>query len=212
MFELDGVSLHWFGHASFMIETSGKTIYIDPYILPDDPKKADLILVTHEHFDHCAVENIMKIANSALIITTEGAAKKCNLNTKVVKEGDSVDLGWVNVKAVPAYNLNKPFHPRGLGVGFIIEINDKKIYHAGDTDFIPEMKELKGIDLALLPIGGTYTMDIDDAVNAVKAFSPRIVIPMHYNSLEGLERDPNEFKEKVESQTNSKVVILSPEA
>ncbi len=213
MFEMDGIKIHWFGHASFMLEASGKRIYIDPYILPTSPEKADVVLVTHEHFDHCAVENIKRLMKEhTILVTTSGCASKCNVPAKTVKEGDKLDMGWLKVEAVPAYNSNKPFHPRGLGVGFVIELNGKRIYHAGDTDFISEMSNIKHIDVALLPIGGTYTMDIDDAVEAVKAIRPNIAIPMHYNSLKGLERDPSQFKGKVESQTDTKVVVLEPEA
>jgi L-ascorbate metabolism protein UlaG (beta-lactamase superfamily) len=197
-FEINGVKITWLGHASFRIEND-VVIYIDPYVLDENPKKADIILTTHEHFDHHAKENFPKIAkeDTEIISPCEGT---------IVKPGDVVETKGVKIEVVEAYNVDKPFHPKGLGVGFVIEINGVRIYHAGDTDRIPEMKELKNIDVALLPIGGKYTMDIDQAVEAVRDIKPKIVIPMHYNYLEETKANPEEFKEKVGD--TAQVVIL----
>ncbi len=213
--KLGDVEIHWFGHASFLIKGDGKRIYIDPYVLPDNPEPADIILVTHEHFDHCAPEQIRRIQNEdTVIITTEGARRKCNGNVKVIHPDESIDIKGVRIHAVQAYNIGKEFHPKGLGVGFVVEISGKKIYHAGDTDFIPEMKDLENfhLDLALLPVGGTYTMDLNDALDALKVIKPRAVIPMHYNYLKGLDISQSrleEFKEKVE-KLGIECYILNP--
>ncbi|MCK4531460.1 MAG: MBL fold metallo-hydrolase, partial [Candidatus Aenigmarchaeota archaeon] len=118
------------------------------------------------------------------------------------------EVEGIRIRAVPAYNLSKHFHPKGDGVGFIIESEGKQVYHAGDTDFIPEMNSLQGLTAVLVPIGGTYTMGIDNAVQAVLAMKPKIAIPMHYNFLGGLEADANDFKQKVESKGETKVEIL----
>ncbi len=200
------MKIQWFGHDSFKIETQRRIIYIDPFVLPRNSELADVILITHDHFDHCAPEKVGEIRKSdTIIVTTAKAAEKLQGNVKTLSEGESMELEELKIEAVPAYNINKPFHPRGTGIGFVVTIDNKRIYHAGDTDFIPEMKDLKNIDVALLPISGTYVMDIDDAVKAVEAIRPKTVMPMHYNYLEGLERDPIEFKRKVEDQTETKV-------
>ena len=126
----------------------------------------------------------------------------------VVRPGDEIEIEGIRIKAVPSYNIGKPFHPKGKGVGYVIEMDGKKIYHAGDTDAIPEMREIE-VDIALLPIGGTYTMDDIEASEAVKnLIKTKVVIPMHYNYLEGLEKDPNRFKELVGD--SAEVVILEP--
>ncbi len=203
------VEIEWFGHASFKLKGS-VVVYIDPFILPDSVEKADIVLMTHEHFDHCVGDKLGVLAKpDTVVVTTEGCSSKLHgYDVIKVKEGDEVEVKGVKIKAVPAYNVNKHFHPRGLGVGFVVNLDGVKIYHAGDTDVIPEMKDLssEGIDVALLPIGGTYTMDDVEAAEAVKLIKPKIVIPMHYNSLEGLEKDPTKFKELVGDE--AEVVIL----
>ncbi len=215
--KLDSVEIHWFGHASFMIKGDGKVIYIDPYVLPDNPEPADIILVTHDHFDHYPPEQIAKIQREGtVIVTTESTAQKCSGDVRVLRPDESVDVKGVRIHAVWAYNPNKQFHPKGYGIGFVVEISGKKIYHAGDTDVIPEMGDLEHfhLDLALLPVGGTYTMDINEALEALKLIKPKAVVPMHYNYLEGLElsRDQlEEFKKKVE-EMGVKCYILEPEA
>ena len=204
------MKIRWLGHASFEIETAGKVIYLDPYIIPKDAKNADLILVSHDHYDHCDTENIEKIKrDKTLILTTEGAAKRISGNVKVVNPGDEVDFDGIKVGAIPAYNIGKPFHPKGAGLGFILESDGKRVYHAGDTDVIPEMGELEEITVALLPIGGTYTMDVKEAVEAAKMINPRIAVPMHYGKIVGSKKDALEFKKLVEKETYTiKVVIL----
>jgi L-ascorbate metabolism protein UlaG (beta-lactamase superfamily) len=204
-------SITFFGHASFLILINNKAVYIDPYILPKNPMKADLILVTHEHYDHCATENINKIKRTDTTIIAPQVCKGKLSNAKIININESIDISGIKIKAVHAYNLNKSFHPKNRGVGYIITFDNKKIYHAGDTDFIPEMKKLEseGITYALLPIGGTYTMDLDEAVEAAISIKPSYVIPMHYNSLPELKTNPSEFKEKIEYRNREiKVLIL----
>jgi L-ascorbate metabolism protein UlaG (beta-lactamase superfamily) len=204
------MKISWFGHDSFLIETSGKIIYIDPFVLPRDSSLADLILVTHEHYDHCSPERIREIqSGSTQIITSKKASEKLSGNIKILREWDVSDFGGgIKIQATPAYNLNKPFHPKGSGLGFIIGSEGKRIYHAGDTDFIPEMNQLGEITVALLPISGVYVMDLEEAVKACLAIKPKIAIPMHYNYLENLRADPKEFKKRVEERSKVKVEIL----
>jgi len=196
----DEVKITWLGHASFLIEGDGMYVYIDPYVLPENPPKADIILSTHEHYDHCPDDNIkLLMKDDTLVVCPKGCCMKLSphgIRCQSISEGDVVEHRGVKIEAVPAYNIGKPFHPRGLGVGYIIEIGRVRIYHAGDTDLIPEMKNIQ-TDIALLPIGGTYTMDMEDAAKAVSLISPKVVIPMHYNYLKGLERDAKEFEKLV---------------
>ncbi|HDD46235.1 MAG TPA: MBL fold metallo-hydrolase, partial [Candidatus Aenigmarchaeota archaeon] len=200
--------IEWLGHASFKIKWDGGVLYIDPYVIKNG-EKADIIFITHEHFDHMDIGKIKTISNEeTIIIAPSSAAQKIGGNVKVVREGESIKIKDIEVEVVPAYNISKPFHPRGLGVGYVIGIEGKRIYHAGDTDFIPEMEKIGNVDVALLPIGGTYTMDVEDAINACLAIKPKIAVPMHYNYLEGLERDPAAFKEGVEKASGIKVEIL----
>ena len=185
---LNNLKIIWLGHAGFRIEAGGRVVYIDPYQITNGPK-ADLILCTHSHFDHQDEKSIKALSKEETEVLIGG---------ENIKEGEEKQISEIKVKAVPAYNLKKHFHPRGAGVGFVIEITGKKIYHAGDTDVIPEMENLKDqIDLALLPIGGTYTMDIKEAVEAVKMIEPKIAVPMHYGTLKETIADPEEFKKLV---------------
>ena len=195
--KIGNISLTWLGHDTFLIEGE-KTVYTDPYVLPANPKKADLILITHDHYDHCDPDKVKQIQKSdTVIVTTPDCARKLTGNIKSIRPGQSVTIGDIAIKAIPAYNVGKQFHPKSSGwVGFVFKVSGTTFYIAGDTDFIPEMSGLKP-DIALLPIGGKFTMDIDQAVEATFSIDPKIVVPMHYDTFGGIEADPNEFKEKV---------------
>ncbi|RLI10676.1 MBL fold metallo-hydrolase [Candidatus Bathyarchaeota archaeon] len=201
----------WLGHASWKVKAAGKTIYIDPY-QGDYDEEADLILATHSHQDHCDPRKIKRVKGSdTVIIAPADCAQKIGAPVRSLKPGEKADLDGVTVEAVEAYNVRRfrspgvPFHPRGLGVGYLVRAEGKTLYHVGDSDFIPEMKELKGIDLLLIPTGGTYTMDNEEAAEAAVAIRPKTVIPMHI-----WDTDPGEFKRKVESVSDVKVVVLRP--
>ncbi|MEM2446414.1 MAG: MBL fold metallo-hydrolase [Candidatus Bathyarchaeia archaeon] len=199
-------NIHWLGHDSFRLEGE-LTIYIDPWKLPPNPPKADIILITHEHYDHCSPEDVAKIQKAdTVIVTIPAAAKKLKGEVKTVKPWDKITVKGIEVETVPAYNLDKPFHPKEAGhVGFIVNFGGKRIYHAGDTDFIPEMKNLK-VDIALLPVSGTYVMTADEAAKAADAIKPQVAIPMHYGEIVGSVKDAQRFKEL----TSVQVVILRP--
>ncbi|RPI79374.1 MAG: MBL fold metallo-hydrolase [Desulfobacteraceae bacterium] len=199
--------IHWLGHDAFRIDGE-KVIYIDPYQIKGGPK-ADIILVTHEHFDHCSPDDIQKIQQAATVIVTEkDSAKKLKGDVRILKSGASILIDKVKIEAVPSYNIDKQFHPQKNGwLGFVLEMNGVRIYHAGDTDFIPEMKNLK-VDIALLPVSGTYVMTADQAIKAALAIKPKLAIPMHYGAIVGTDEDAIKFKEllagKVEVQILNK--------
>jgi L-ascorbate metabolism protein UlaG (beta-lactamase superfamily) len=226
------LSIKWFPHSWFQIKGGGKTIYIDPaYLrtyftdypkriefsrwpdpidgLPEDLEKADIVLVTHHHSDHCKSITINRISGyDTLIIAPKRCVRKLGKKLKIVKPGEEIKVGDISVKALPAYNTmqgssTKKIHLKGNGVGYLLTIEGKTIYHAGDTDLIPEMSALVAIDLALLPIGGTYTMDMQEAVEAAIAIRPKILIPMHRFLV-----DPQEFRRRVESKSDIKVLPL----
>ncbi|MCW3992029.1 MAG: MBL fold metallo-hydrolase [Candidatus Bathyarchaeota archaeon] len=205
------MKLKWLGHASWKVKAGGKTIYIDPY-QGDYDEEADLILSTHSHQDHCDPEKIRRVkGNDTVIIAPADCASKIGAPVRSLKPEERAGFDGVTVEAVEAYNYKRfrspgnPFHPRGLGVGYIIRAEGKTLYHAGDTDFIPEMEGLEGIDLALLPSGGTYTMDNDEAAEAAFAIHPKSVVPMHI-----WDTDPGVLKRKVESESDIRVVALRP--
>jgi L-ascorbate metabolism protein UlaG (beta-lactamase superfamily) len=189
--------IHWLGHASFMIEDS-ITIYIDPYDLPEGLPPADLVLITHDHSDHFSPADLDKILKPATVVVSVKSV--CDQlpakvkHSRVVAPGDTITVGEVTIAAVPAYNIKKDFHPKKKGwVGFVIEVDGRRIYHAGDTDLIPEMEGID-TDVALLPAGGKYTMDAGEAARAANLIRPKVAIPMHWGKIVGSEKDAQAFK------------------
>ncbi|MCX8058608.1 MAG: MBL fold metallo-hydrolase [Spirochaetes bacterium] len=186
------------GHASIKIKYNNKVIYIDPFKISNNEEKADYIFSTHPHFDHYSEEDINKLIykNTVLIVVEELKNKANKLNAKeviFVNPGFKQNHDSIIFETVYAYNINKNFHPKSNNwVGYIIEIDGIKIYHAGDTDFIPEMKNLK-TDIAFLPIGGTYTMNYKEAAEAANSFKPKIAIPIHFGSIIGTKSDAQNF-------------------
>lgn len=218
-YEMNDVEISWIGHATMKVDGS-KTVYIDPFskAMNGDEERADVIIVTHSHFDHFDPDAIKKLSdNETVVVAKEGCeVEKIENSSLVINPGDDIEVRNIKVKAVPAYNKHRfrspgnPYHPQGEVMGVIVEMDGLKFYHAADTDYLNEMKglEMEGLDLAFLPIGGTYTMDVEEAVKAVEAIKPDRVIPIHYNLIDGTEADPQSFKGKVESETSSKVEVL----
>ena len=218
MYNYKGVKITWLGHDGFRIQ-DGQTIYVDPFQIGTNPPRADVILVSHEHFDHCSPDDLKKIVgpNTVIVAHQQSRAELSKLKAKevrIVKPGDKIKVGKLEVEAVPAYNLNKfrepgkVFHPKEDGkLGFILTINGVRVYHAGDTDHIPEMKATRP-EIAFLPVSGTYVMTAQEAAEAVSSINPKVVIPMHFGAIVGEPKDAETFKKLVTCQ----VEILEKEA
>lgn len=191
------INLSWLGQSGFRIKTGkGKVIYIDPYKISEESESADIIFITHSHYDHCSIEDIQKIANHGTIIVCPADVSSkmrhisSKIDLKIAEIGEKMDfedkLG-ITCWPVPAYNINKTAHSRDEDwMGYILKIEGVMVYHAGDTDLIPEMKQIKNVDLALLPIGGTWTMNAGEAAKAAALIRPKIAIPMHWGSIQGI--------------------------
>jgi L-ascorbate metabolism protein UlaG (beta-lactamase superfamily) len=195
MYEYEGIIIHWLGHDAFWLEAKGLNIYIDPYKLAKSSlPKADILITTHDHYDHLNVEAINIISNEDTVligpkICQDKLTDEIN-NKKDVLElnpGGTVKVSGIKISAIPAYNFHRfrdpqtktPFHPKEEGhIGPIIDIDGIIIYHAGDTDKIVEMENLKP-HIALIPISGTYVMDVPEAVEAAKEIQAQVTIPMH---------------------------------
>lgn len=214
-------NLTWFGHASFSFvdRSSGQRIYyIDPFQLPTDKKleKADIIFVTHAHSDHLSEGDISKLLKSnTVVVATPDSLETLQITQEKfpVEPNKEYEVRDFKFQTVPAYNVNSKrlsAHPKANNwVGYIFEVNGMKFYHAGDTDFIPEMEgfEKLGIDVAMLPMGGTYTMDVDDMILAANVIKAKKVIPMHYKRILGDKSKEAEDKLK-KGVIESEVVIL----
>ncbi|MFN3909867.1 MAG: MBL fold metallo-hydrolase [Candidatus Anstonellaceae archaeon] len=190
----DAVKITCFAHASVLLSFKELNFYIDPYVVAKNSPPADAIFHTHDHFDHLVVpKSILKATTK--IISRGGKIPSIEINV-----GDTIKVFGIDVKAVDAYNVNKPFHPKGFGCGFIFTFptmpKTTRIYIAGDTDIIEEMKNYS-CDVAILPIGGTYTMNCDEAAQAASIINPKLVIPYHYNYLNETKADPKEFERAV---------------
>jgi L-ascorbate metabolism protein UlaG (beta-lactamase superfamily) len=211
---IGSVTIEWLGHAGFVFRAGENVVYIDPYQIPsyiDYEDQADVLLITHEHFDHCSPESICKVRKStATTLIPESCCLKFRGDARRVEAGDvlhgDLSIKGLDIDVVQAYNTGKPNHPKGMGVGYIVGIEGKRIYHAGDTDLIEEMKEIKA-DVVLLPIAG-FGMDEDAAAQAVAWIKPEIAIPMHYGCLEGMDGDTDRFISLVKQRAPGVEVMI----
>jgi L-ascorbate metabolism protein UlaG (beta-lactamase superfamily) len=198
--------IKWLGHASFRVEGSGATVYIDPWKLKAFTP-ADIVCITHSHFDHLSEEDVEKIRKpSTVIIGPPDCAGNFGASFKKIAPGQSLKIGDVTVEAVPAYNTDKEFHQRNKNwVGYVVTVDGVRVYHTGDSDMIPEMSSMS-VDVALVPVGGTYTMTVPQAAEAVKKINPKVAVPMHCGDIVGTLDDRTAFK----SASSVPVVILDP--
>jgi L-ascorbate metabolism protein UlaG (beta-lactamase superfamily) len=199
-------NIKWLGHDGFEVSTDEIRLVIDPYQI-EACEPADIILITHPHFDHCSVDDIEKIKKPSTVFVTEAeSAKKLDGDVRIVKPGDRLTVMGIEIEAVPAYNTDKDFHPKKNNwLGFIVTIDGVRVYHAGDTDLIPEMDDLS-VDIALLPVSGTYVMTADEAIEAARKITPKVAIPMHYDAIVGSRDDAVKFKTALEGVCE--VVVL----
>lgn len=195
-------------HDTFRIAGS-QVLYTDPFKLAKEDR-ADIVLISHEHFDHLAMDDLQKVTGAD---TTIVACTLCREGLKGVKAkaihylepGEKQTVGSVEIESMPAYNINKfrepgkVFHPKdNKGLGFVITLDGTRVYFAGDTDFTPEMKSVK-CDIALLPVSGTYVMTAEEAAQATEAINPKIAVPMHYAAIVGTDADAKKFKSLVKN-------------
>lgn len=207
--KIGDIEIEFLGHSGFLITLDDKKrIAIDPYNVSDKCPKADLILITHSHYDHCSIKDIEKISRAGTVIAVPPDAQSKitrvkDVEMQIVEVEDEFKFGDVKVSAVSSYNLNKKFHPKKEGwLGYLLTMNKVVLYHAGDTDKIPEMEKLTGyskndnIFVVLLPVSGTYVMTSDEAFEVVEMLNPDIAIPMHYGAnVAGTIKDAEHFVE-----------------
>ena len=199
-------SLEWLGHSGFRVNAQGATVYIDPYRVSGGPK-ADLILVTHGHYDHFSLQDVERLSHEdTWLVAPAAVAERAKGRVVSIAPGELLELEpipGVDVAAVAAYNTSKRdtdgrlFHPREAGcVGFDLNVRGERLYHSGDTDVIPEMDSVVGVDVALLPVSGTYVMTAGEAAEAARRIQPRVAVPMHWGEHIGTRADAEAFAEK----------------
>lgn len=187
-------------HSSIKIKNKNNIIYIDPFKIDNDYNDADFIFITHDHYDHYSEEDINKVVNNdTIIVVPDGLITKLmqigiNKDKIIVVESNKKYLvKGINFETVPAYNINKKFHPKENGwVGYLINLNNTVYYIAGDTDITEENRNVK-CDVALVPVGGTYTMDYKEAASLINEIKPQIAVPIHYGSIVGTKQDAINF-------------------
>lgn len=213
------IEIKWLGHSGFLIKNH-KNVYIDPYNIKTDSEKADIILITHSHYDHCSVADIKNIIKDGtkILLTADCQSKMTRfdipIDMQIVEPNQELSLGEIKISTVPSYNIDKPFHQKSEEwIGYLIKINGVIIYHAGDTDFIPEMQKLTGFKqpdkqfIALLPIGGRFTMNAEEAAEAAKLIQPTLAIPIHYGSIIGAKEDADEFLRLCQKESINAMIL-----
>ncbi len=199
---------------SIRIESEAGRIYVDPFQMKEAPGDAAFVLITHDHYDHFSPEDIEKVAGrDTVLIVPEKMEKKAKKEAgsfgriETVRPGEKKEINGLSFETVASYNLMKPFHPKSAGwVGYIVNAGGKRIYIAGDTDAVQEAREVK-CDIALVPVGGTYTMDAKKAAELVNEMKPEVAIPVHYGSVAGKPEDGKAFAEMVKEPVKTEIKI-----
>jgi L-ascorbate metabolism protein UlaG (beta-lactamase superfamily) len=196
-------AVEWLGHSGFRIRAGGAVLYIDPYRV-EDGSKADLILITHGHYDHFSPQDVEKLTGGrTLVIAPAAVAERLSGRVQSIAPGEAIEpdgVRGVEVRAIAAYNTSKRdpsghvFHPRDAGgVGYEVRVGGERLYHSGDTDVIPEMDEVAGVEVALLAVSGVYVMTPGEAAEAARRIQPRVAVPMHWGEHIGTRADAEDF-------------------
>lgn len=218
--KIQNIEIKWLGHSSFLIQNE-KKIYIDPYNIQGG--EADIVLISHPHYDHCSLADINKIVKQGTVIVCPADCQSKitkldkEVELQVIEAGQTIELDrGIKIGAVPAYNTDKGFHPKSESwLGYILKMGNVIVYYAGDTDLIPEMEKLSGYSsqgefVALLPIGGKFTMNAEEAAEAASLIKPSLVLPMHYGNIIGSIEDAQKFV-KLCQEREIKAEILEKE-
>jgi L-ascorbate metabolism protein UlaG (beta-lactamase superfamily) len=199
-------AVEWLGHSGFRIKAPGGYVYIDPYRVEDGPP-SDLILITHGHYDHFSPQDVERLSHDRTwLVGPAAVAERVSGRVLSIAPGEAVErelVRGVQVAAVAAYNTSKRdgdgnlFHPREAGwVGYDLNVRGERLYHSGDTDVIPEMDGVTGVDVALLPVSGVYVMTAGEAAEAARRIQPRVAVPMHWGDHLGDLQDARAFADK----------------
>jgi len=196
-------AVEWLGHSGFRIAAGRASIYIDPYRVADGPR-ADLILITHGHYDHFSPQDVERLSGAdTVVLAPPPVAERLSGQVRSVAPGDVLEVGRVDVRAIAAYNTSKRdasgalFHPREAGwVGYELRVGGERLYHSGDTDVIPEMDHVAGVDVALLAVSGVYVMTAGEAAEAARRIQPGVAVPMHWGEHIGTRADAEAFADR----------------
>lgn len=191
------VTVQWLGHASFRISNGGIVVYIDPWKLTESKHDADVVLVSHSHYDHYSSEDVAAVSTEDTELIASRDVIDSSGKGRAIAPGETIERGGVRISAVAAYNPNKQFHPKANNWnGYIVELDSRRIYYAGDTDLTDEMRTVGGIDLGLFPVGGTYTMNAEEAAEAAGFIKPELALPYHWGDIVGGRGDADSFAAK----------------
>ncbi|UCG58496.1 MAG: MBL fold metallo-hydrolase [Phycisphaerales bacterium] len=202
-----GTTLQWLGHASFKICHDDAVIYIDPWKVDSSPQDATVVLVSHGHYDHYSAADVKKVSGADTMLIASADVVRQEGGGQAIRPGETVETDGIRVTGVAAYNPSKQFHPKANNwLGFVVEAGAKRIYYAGDTDLTAEMGQLKDIDVALLPAGGTYTLNAAEAAEATRQIKPKLAVPYHWGDIVGGRGDAEQFASGAECD----VKVLDP--
>jgi L-ascorbate metabolism protein UlaG (beta-lactamase superfamily) len=188
------LEIRWMGHASFRLAAGELVLYVDPWKLTSARPDADLVFVSHAHFDHYSAEDVAAVSRDTTIVVGPSDVADPLPHGRLLTPGDRIEAAGVCIDGIRAYNVDKDFHPKANDwLGAVITLGGARVYYAGDTDQIPEMEELGDVDVALLPVGGTYTMNAVEAAGACRTINPKTAVPYHWGDIVGTEDDARAF-------------------